>query len=151
MLESRPLMTLRITLHSAYDLGTTPNGRRRIIPVSGGEFTGERLRGTVAPHAGSDWLLERPDGSFQLDARLALATDDGALIAMTYRGVRHSEPAVAARIARGAPVEPTEYYLRTAPLFETAAQPYLWLNHLLAVGVGRRLPDGVIYDVFEVR
>jgi hypothetical protein len=150
MIASRPLFTLHIRLHPMQDLGATPHGRRRIVPVAGGEFAGDRLRGTVLPHAGNDWLLERGDGAFQQDARLTLETDDGALIAMSYRGVRHAAPDVAARMARGEHVEPTEYYLRTAPLFETAAERYHWLNRIVAIGVGRRVSDGVSYDVFEV-
>ena len=92
MIASRPLFTLRIQLHPLQVVGATPLGQRRIVPVSGGDFAGERLRGTILPHAGSDWLLERADGSFQQDVRLTLETDDGALIGMTYRGVRHSSP-----------------------------------------------------------
>lgn len=145
-----PLFTIQIRLHAVQELGATPLGRRRIVPVAGGEFAGERLRGTVLPHAGSDWLLERGDGSFQQDARLTLETDDGAVIAMSYRGVRHGSAEVAARLARGEPVAPTEYYLRTAPFFESASQRYSWLNRIVAVGVGRRVADGVVYDVFEV-
>lgn len=150
MIASRPLFALHLQLHPVYELGATPHGRRRIIPVAGGEFVGDRLRGKVLPHAGSDWLLERGDGAFQQDARFALETDDGAVIAMSYRGVRHASPEVAARLARGEQVEPTEYYLRTAPFFETAAERYDWLNRIVAIGVGRRTPAGVTYDVFEV-
>ena len=150
MIASRPLFVLQIRLHPVQEVGATPHGRRRIVPVAGGEFSGDRLRGTVLPHAGSDWLLERGDGAFQQDARISLETDDGAVIAMSYRGVRHATAEVAARMARGEPVEPTEYYLRTAPFFETAAARYDWINRIVAIGVGRRVPDGVSYDVFEV-
>ena len=149
-LSSRPLFTLTIELHPIYDLGRTPAGHRRIVPVSGGKFHGERLRGDVLPHAGSDLLIERADGAFQQDVRLALRTDDDALILMTYRGVRHSSPEVAARIARGESVAPTDYYLRTAPFFETAAPQYDWLNRIVAVAMGERLPQGARYDVFEI-
>jgi hypothetical protein len=150
VIASRPLFTLHIHLHPFQVLGATPVGHRRIAPVSGGAFSGDRLRGTVLPHAGSDWLLERADGSFQQDVRLTLETDDGALIGMTYRGVRHSSPEVAARLARGEHVEPSEYYLRTAPFFETASLQHGWLNTIVAIGVGRRVPNGATYDVFEI-
>ena len=150
MIASRPLFTIRISLHPMQLFGATPLGHRRVAPVSGGEFEGERLRGTILPHAGSDWLLERADGSFQQDVRMTLETDDGALIGMTYRGVRHSAPEVAARLARGEHVDPAEYYLRTAPFFETAAPRYAWLNTIVSIGVGRRVPNGASYDVFEV-
>jgi hypothetical protein len=150
MLESRPLFTLRIDLHPVQAIGTTPLGDRRIVPVAGGELAGDRIRGRVLPHAGSDWLLQRRDGAFQQDVRLTLETDDGALILMSYRGVRHAPPEVSARLARGEDVSPTDYYLRTAPLFETAADRYAWLNLIVAVAKGRRAGGSVIYDVFEI-
>jgi hypothetical protein len=149
-LRSRLLFTLQATLHPVQDLGATPHGHRRIFPVSGGSFDGARLRGVILPHAGGDWLLTRADGSFQQDVRMTLETDDRALILMTYRGVRHAAPDVSARIARGEPVERSEYYLRTAPFFETGSPRYAWLNHIVAVGVGERAPNGAKYEVFEV-
>jgi Protein of unknown function (DUF3237) len=149
-LSSRHLFTITIELHPIYDLGPTPAGHRRIVPVSGGKFQGERLRGEILPHAGSDLLITRADGAFQQDVRLALRTDDDALILMTYRGVRHSSPEVAARIAQGEPVPVTDYYLRTVPSFETAAPKYGWLNRIVAIGVGERLPQGASYEVFEI-
>jgi hypothetical protein len=54
------------------------------------------------------------------------------------------------RIARGDPVDPSEYYLRIAPFFETGAPAYAWLNTIVAVGVGERRPDGARYEVFEI-
>jgi hypothetical protein len=81
---------------------------------------------------------------------LALRTDDGAVILMTYRGVRHGAPDVNARLARGESVGPSEYYLRTAPFFETGAPKYAWLNGIVSVGIGERRLDGVLYRVFEI-
>ena len=81
---------------------------------------------------------------------MVLRTDDGALILMTYRGVRHASPEVNARIARGEQAAASEYYLRTAPFFETSSAKYSWLNRIVAVGVGERRPEGVVYDVFEI-
>jgi hypothetical protein len=149
-LRSRHLFNIVIQLHPIYDVGATPAGERRIIPVSGGSFVGERLRGEILPHAGSDLLLTRQDGSFQQDVRLALRTDDEAFILMTYRGVRTAPPEVSARIARGEPVDFSDYYLRTSPFFETSAPKYAWLNTIVSVGLGERLPNGAAYDVFEI-
>ena len=131
------------------DLGRTPLGHRRIVRVTGGTFEGPRLRGTVRP-GGGDWLVERADGVRQLDVRITLATDDGALIYAHYPGLFHAAPGVMERIARGESVEPSEYYFRTAPLFETAAENYAWLNRLLAIGIGRRTSRQVCYTVFAV-
>jgi len=58
-LKSKHLFDLTIQLHPILDLGATPAGERRIVPVSGGQFTGERLHGEVLSHAGSDLLLTR--------------------------------------------------------------------------------------------
>ena len=149
-LQSQRLFTLFIALHPTLDLGQTPAGHRRIFPVSGGHFEGERLKGTVSPLIGSDLLIARADGSFQQDVRLLLVADDGGLILMTYRGVRHAPQAVAERLARGEAVDPSEYYLRTTPYFETAAPAHAWLNGIVAVAKGARRPDGVEYEVFEV-
>jgi hypothetical protein len=135
---------------SFLQLGDTPTGDRRVFTVSGGKFTGDQLRGEVLPQASSDLLLVRADGSYQQDVRLILRTDDGALILMTYRGVRHASPEVSARIARGEQVASSDYYLRTAPFFETSSPKYAWLNKIVSIGIGERQPDGVSYEVFEV-
>jgi hypothetical protein len=132
------------------ELGDTPAGKRRVFTVSGGEFVGDRLRGHVLPEASSDLLLVRADGSSQQDVRVILRTDDGALILMTYRGVRHASPEVNARISRGERVAASDYYLRTTPFFETSSPKYAWLNKIVSVAVGERLPDGVKYEVFEI-
>jgi len=139
-----------MSLHPIQDLGTTPLGRRRIVPVAAGTFEGSRLRGTVLPHGGADWLLQRADDSFQQDVRIILQTDDGALIGMSYRGVRRASAEVAARMARGERVDPSEYYLRISPFFETSSPRYQWLNTIVAVGLGERLSDGVVYQLFEI-
>ena len=149
-LKSRHLFTITMTLPPPLELGDTPAGQRRIFTVSAGQFGGERLQGEVLPQGSSDLLLVRADGSAQQDVRLILRTDDGALILMTYRGVRHASPEVNARIARGEQVAPTDYYLRTAPFFETSSANYAWLNKIVSVAIGERLTDGVRYEVFEV-
>src|SRR6266700_1025445 len=149
-LKSRHLFAITMKLPPTLELGDTPAGNRRVFTVSGGEFTGDRLRGEVLPQAGSDLLLVRADGSSQQDVRLILRTNDGALILMTYRGVRHASPEVNARIANGERVAPSDYYLRTAPFFETSSLKHAWLNKVLSVGIGERQPDGVNYEVFEI-
>lgn len=121
------------------DLGATPSGQRRIVVVKGGSFEGPRLRGRVLP-GGGDWLLARADGSRRLDVRVTLETDDGALIHSSYLGVIHGDPD-----------DPATYYFRTAPLFETAAPSYAWLNRLLAVGYGWRRQGQVGYSMYAIR
>lgn len=149
-LKSRHLFTITMKLPPVLELGDTPAGNRRVFTVSGGQFIGVRLRGEVLPQASSDLLLVRADASYQQDVRLILRTDDGALILMTYRGVRHASPQVSARIARSEQVAPSDYYLRTAPFFETSSPKYAWLNKIVSVGIGERQPSEVTYEVFEI-
>lgn len=143
------LFTVTITVAPPQLLGSTPLGDRRNVLISGGQFEGPRLRGTVLP-GGSDWILLRADGVLQLDVRATLQTDDGALINMTYRGLRHGPAAVIDRLDRGEKVDPAEYYFRTAPFFETSAARYGWLNRIVAIATGERIPAGPIYTVYQV-
>ena len=85
-----------------------------------------------------------------LDVRLVLRTSDDALIGMTYRGIRHGPPDIVERIEKGEVVDPTTHYFRIAPLFETAAAKYDWINRVLAVGIGQRQVGGPLYSLFEV-
>jgi hypothetical protein len=149
-LKSRHLFTMTLQLHPVEDLGHTPAGRRRVFPVSGGDFKGERARGSVLPIIGSDLLLTRPDGSSNQDVRLLLRTDDGALILMAYRGVRYASPEVDTRLMRGESVAASEYYLRTTPSFETSSEKYAWLNRIVTVGMGQRNANAVLYEIFEI-
>ena len=149
-LKSHHLFTLTMKLPPALELGDTPAGKRRVFTVSSGQFIGDRLRGEVLSQASSDLLLVRQDGSFQQDVWLILRTDDGALILMTYCGVRFASEDVSERIARGEQVPPSDYYLRTAPFFETSSTKYAWLNKIVSVAVVERQPDGVSYQVFEI-
>lgn len=131
-------------------VGATPLGERRVIPIIGGRFAGERLAGEVLP-GGADWQLVRPDGAAILDARYTLRTADGALIDVRNRGLRAGPPAVLARLARGEAVDPAAYYFRTTPRFETGAADYAWLNDLVAVCSGVRTARAVVLDFYAVR
>jgi hypothetical protein len=147
--HTRPLFVMRLQVRPLQIIGDTPGAFRRVGVVPGGSFAGERLLGEVLD-GGADWQAVRTDGSTTLDVRLVLKTTDGALIGMTYRGIRHGAADILARIDRGETVEPNSYYFRIAPLFETASKNYAWLNTLVAIGTGHRKADGPIYSVFEV-
>lgn len=148
-LSLRPLCVLTARLGAAQRLGETPAGDRKIVPVAGGTVAGDRLSGKILPFGG-DWAATRPDGVLTLDVRLTVRTDDGALVHVAYSGMRHGPEDVMSRLAAGDAVESSEYYFRILPRFETAHGDYLWLNRLVAVGVGERLPEGPRYHVYEV-
>jgi hypothetical protein len=147
--ELRHLCDLAIELDPPLELGQAPRGRRRIIPIIGGTVSGERLNGRVLP-GGSDWQVVTADGSAFLEARYPLRLDDGALIDVINIGIRHGPPEVLAALARGEPVDPSKYYMRTQPRFETGDPRYLWLNRIVGVGTGRRGPSAVHLTFFEV-
>ena len=128
------------TLHAETGTRTVvengPQGTRTIVQVVGGRFEGPRLKASVQAPAG-DWITNRADGSYRLDVRLTLKTDDGALILATYNGIGQTTDAGAS--------------LRIAPLFETGDSRYVWLTRLQAVGVGQRVGTAVTYDVYALK
>src|SRR2546425_10509434 len=105
-MDSRLLMTLQVAVVGVQKIGAVPHGTRVTAPIASGHFEGPRLRGKVLS-GGGDWTLLRGDGVLELDLRLTLETDDGALIHMTFEGIRDDA-------APGAP------YFRTVPRVETA-------------------------------
>ena len=150
MLELRPLFQADITLGAPQELGASPLGRRRISNITGGAFRGERLSGKVLP-GGADWQVIRSDGVADLDARYTLETADGALIYVHNHGYRHGPADVLKKLAAGEDVDPSLYYMRTTPLFETGDPRYAWLNRLICVGTGARKKSSVHLEVFEVK
>ena len=90
------------------------------------------------------------DGAWLINVRIVLKTDDDAIIGMPYTGIRHGPKEVLDRIARGEVVKATDYYFRIVASFETSSEKYGWLNNIVSIGVGHRLPEGPIYQMFEV-
>lgn len=148
-IRTRPLMSLKLRVSAMQSIGPAPGGDRRVGVVAGGTFSGDRLNGTVM-EGGADWIIVRPDGCMLLDVRLVLQTDDGALIGLTYRGLRHGPANVMAKVAAGEPVDPSSYYFRTTILFETSSEKYGWLNRVFGIGTGSRTAAGPEYEIFEL-
>ena len=144
-----PLCEFRVALAAPIELGDAPKGRRRIIPIVGGEVLGERLRGEIL-NLGADWQTVMAEGVAELDTRYAMRTHDGALIDIRNFGVRHGPPEVLAALARGEAVDPASYSMRTHPRFETGDPRYAWLNKVVAVGSGMREADAVRLLIYEV-
>jgi hypothetical protein len=149
-LNLQPLFKAEITLAPPQELGDTPQGRRRIIGITGGRFSGERLSGRVLP-GGADWQVIRADGVADLDARYTLETGDGALIYVRNRGYRHGPADVLQKLSLGETVDPSLYYMRTTPSFETGDPRYSWLNRMVCVASGARRAAAVELDVYEVK
>ncbi len=115
-----------------------PLGTKVVATVTGGSFVGPKINASAAEGvAAGDWLTILPDGSFSLDVRFSLRTDDGADIFVTYTGF-------------GTRNEDGTASIRTAPRFETGDERYAWLNALFTVAIGSTTPDGVEYDIYAV-
>jgi hypothetical protein len=146
------LFDMVVDLAPRLDFGSGPLGQRVLFRSAGGSFVGPRLRGEVLD-GGGDWALFRLDGAMTLDVRLALRTDDDALVHMTYGGRWVTPPELQPDMADPAKrdqIDPARYYFRTNPLFETGAEQYAWLNDAVCVGSGYLVEGGVAYKVSAV-
>jgi hypothetical protein len=141
---------LEAALGEPLDLGDVSQGHRRIVPLTGGTFTGPDLNGKLLPGASADWQIVLPDGTALGDIRYTLQTDGGALLYVQARGVRHGSAEVLGRLARGDDVDASEYIFRTSTQIETASRDLDWLNKGVFISVGGRGPGGVIYETYLV-
>jgi hypothetical protein len=141
---------LEATLGQPLDLGDVAQGHRRIVPLTGGTFTGPELRGQLLPGASADWQIVLPDGTALGDIRYVLQTERGELLYVQSRGVRHGSAAVLARLGRGEDVDAAEYTFRTSTQVETAAPDLDWMNKGVFISVAGRQAAGVIYETYLV-
>ncbi|MGH8670300.1 MAG: DUF3237 domain-containing protein [Burkholderiales bacterium] len=144
------LFRAEITLAAPHELGDTPLGRRRIINITGGRFTGERLSGRVLP-GGADWQVIRSNGVTDFDARYTIETDDRVAIYVRHGGYRHGPPEVMKKLLEGQEIDASLYYMRGSMLFETGEERYAWLNRIVCVTTGARRAKAVELEVFEVK
>lgn len=140
---------IAVTGGKLLELGTTARGVKKIVPITGGQFEGPGIKGTILP-GGYDWQLVRADGVSEIEARYILKTDDDVLITIINKGLRHGTPEAMRRIANGELAAPSKYYFRTSPVFETSAAKYDWLNRNIFVANGIRKPDQVLIAVWMV-
>ena len=138
----------RVSVGPPQDLGVFNKGRRRVVPITGGDFSGPELRGTVLP--GADWQLVRSDGVAELEARYTLRTDDGASIFVHNHALRHGPADVMEALAAGEPVAPQDYYFRGATFFESSASRYAWLTKHVVVCTGAREQAKVTLQFYKL-
>jgi hypothetical protein len=142
---------LEATVGEPLDLGDPAQGRRRIVPLTGGTLAGPDLNEKLLPGSSADWQTVLPDRTALGDIRYTLQTDDGILPYVRSRSMRHGSADVLARLARGEDVDASEYTFRTPAKIETAAPGLEWLNKGVFTGVGARQRGGVIYETHPVR
>ncbi len=144
-----PMTRVRCEVGALVTLGPAKHGERRYVPLGAGTVRGPELNGTLV-EGGVDWQVARADGVLEIAAHYVVRTEDGALVEIQSDGMRHGPPEVMARLARGEPVAPHEYFFRTRVLFQTGAAAWLHLNKVMALAVGRREARAVLLDFYRI-
>ncbi len=108
-------------------------GTRIIFKVEGGTVKGSRINGKLSAF-GADWGLIRHDTCLELDVRILIETDDGALIHTYYNGIIDMTQEEVDTFLGGAIPENLNIYV--TPRFETSHKDYLWMNRIQAAGLG---------------
>ena len=141
---------LAVTIAPALEVGLTPAGMRRVIPITGGVVRGPRLNGQVLP-GGADFQLIVDDGTqAHLDARYVIELHDGTRVFVHNTALRVASPENSRRLMRGEPVPAAEVYFRCQPRFEVSGEPWRWLGQSQFIGSGRRAPDGVFLSFYRL-
>lgn len=141
---------MTVTVDTPQELGVYDNQRKRIVPIMGGVVDGPRFNGIVLP-GGADWQsLRVGDGNTQVYARYTLRHEDGTLVSVVNIGVRRGPAEVLAKLAAGEHVDPSLYYFRASPQFDVQPGPHGWLMENTFVCVGKRWPQSVELDIYQV-
>lgn len=143
------LATLHVYVGAPQEVGATPCGRRRLIPILGGTVRGPLINGTILP-GGADYQSIRSATLTDIHARYVIETTDGHSIYVENTGIRLCSTEDTEKLARGEAVDPARVYFRTYPRFETAAPALTWLHEKLFIGTGARYPDHVELHYYRV-
>lgn len=114
----------KVKIANTINVGESKRGVRRVIPITGGTFSGPKIKGEVLP-GGEDWQLVRPDGDTELNARYLLKTDDGIVIQVINQALMH----VPAKDEEGG------FYVKSVIDLEAPNDSkYDYLNHAIFLG-----------------
>lgn len=133
---------LAVQVGPPIEVGRTPRGLRRMIPITGGQARGDGWTARVLP-GGADYQLVVSDTLAELQAHYVLETDAGDRIYVHNQAIRQASAEVTAKLVRGEPVDPARVYFRCWPRLETASASLGWINERLFVGSGVRRPQQV--------
>ena len=122
---ARHVWDAKVEIGEVTELGPSKYGTRRMIPITGGSFSGPNIKGTVLP-GGADFQVTRADGDTEFEARYMLKTHDGVAIQVTNRVLFHPSTDTAAD---------SQPYLRSVIELEApSSSPYAYLNHAFFLG-----------------
>lgn len=142
------VLELDVEVEEPIEIGDTGDGRRRIIPITGGTVSG-RCEGTILA-AGADYQVFREERATELVAKYAFETDGGSRVYVENRGIRDASPETKRRLRDGKPVDPDDVYFHSVPAFEIADPDLEWLTRSIFVAAGIRQPNGVKLAVYRV-
>lgn len=112
----------KVKIANMINVGESKRGVRRVIPITGGMFSGPKIKGEVLP-GGEDWQLVRPDGDTELYARYLLKTDDGHVIQVINQALIHVGE------------QGKNFYCKSVLDLEAPKDsPYDYLNHAIFIG-----------------
>ena len=112
----------KVKIANMINVGESKRGVIRVIPITGGTFTGPKIKGEVLS-GGEDSQLVRPDGDTELNARYLLKTDDGYVIQVTNKALIHTDSKTNA------------FYCKSVLDLEAPKNsPYDYLNHAIFIG-----------------
>lgn len=140
---------LAVQVGAPIEVGDTPAGRRRMIPITGGEARGAGWTARVLP-GGADYQMVVSPTRAELEAHYVLETDAGDRIYVRNRAIRVASAETTAALLRGEVVDPALVYFRCAPTLETASRGLGWINDRLFVGAGQRHPDRVVMSFYAL-
>lgn len=140
MIDLVPLCTARLAIGERLDAGAGEHGHGLIAEIESATFVGERLSGRQAGNSSADWAAITPGGILIVDVRLAIRTDDDALLMMTYAG----------RLRR---TDGEPWVAFVSANFQTGDARYTWLSEVQIVGKGEFTPDRrqLDYEFYEMR
>ncbi|WP_072801574.1 DUF3237 domain-containing protein [Rhodococcoides yunnanense] len=142
------VLHLEVTVAAAVEVGSTPKGLRRLVPITGGHVSGPLFSGRVLP-GGADIQHVRSEIETHVLARYTVESNEGEIVLIANSGIRTGSAEDMARLRRDEPVDPAHIYFRSTPVFETAAPRLARLNSHIYLGSGSRRAGLVVFDIFE--
>jgi hypothetical protein len=150
--ELVPVCAFTMTLANRIAFGDTPDGMQVAGFLNPGKVTGPRISGEILGGA-ADWARTRPDGILEPELRLAIRTDDGAMIRVSYVGVVDMGADAHGKMKRREPLGQI-FHPRTVLRMQTSSPDYEWVNRRQFIGIG--LLDygqgggSINYDIYEL-
>ena len=130
------------------------NGRRQLIPITGGKVTGLDIDGNpiegICLPGGVDSQVIRPDGKCELSARYAIKLNDGRSFYIQNDGIRTVPKEYVSKVVNGEFIDPSLYYFATTPKFEAYDDTLRFLEERVFVCKAKRNPDTVEISYYVV-